>query len=60
MSPTTWRKSSYSSHPEDNCVEVAFALTAVNVRDSKNSTGPTLVFGTHAWGAMKVAFIAPH
>jgi hypothetical protein len=56
--PTTWRKSSYSSHPEDNCVEVAVAPTAVAVRDSKNAVGPALIFGSPAWGAMNASFLA--
>jgi hypothetical protein len=48
MPPTTWRKSSFSSEPDGDCVEVAFAPIAVAVRDSKN-TGPTLTFDPHAW-----------
>ncbi|WP_328593172.1 DUF397 domain-containing protein [Lentzea tibetensis] len=33
---------------DDNCVEVAFS-EAVRVRDSKNTTGPTLTFSPEAW-----------
>ena len=44
-----WRKSSYSSVPDGNCVEVAFAPVGVAVRDSKNTTGPTLAFENAAW-----------
>ena len=51
MPLTTWRKSSFSSEPEGNCVEVAFAPAKVGVRDSKNTTGPTLAFDPRAWRA---------
>jgi hypothetical protein len=44
-----WRKSTFSSEPDGNCVEVAIASTAVAVRDSKNTTGPTLAFPTTGW-----------
>ena len=44
-SSTSWRKSSYSgSSGNGNCVEVAMSSKAVGVRDSKNTTGPTLTF----------------
>ena len=51
MSLTTWRKSSFSSAPDGDCVEVAVVPTAVAVRDSKNTTGPTLAFNTPTWWA---------
>lgn len=44
-----WRKSSRSS--EHNCVEVAFVPQVVAVRDSKNSSGPTLAFPVKSWAA---------
>jgi hypothetical protein len=50
MPPTTWRKSSFSHDSQGDCVEVAFARTAVAVRDSKN-TGPTLAFDPDRWRA---------
>lgn len=50
MPPTTWRKSSFSTSSDGNCVEVAFAPTTVGVRDSKN-TGPTLAFDPERWRA---------
>jgi hypothetical protein len=48
LPPARWRKSSYSSDTA-NCVEVAFTDPAVAVRDSKNTTGPTLAFPTASW-----------
>jgi hypothetical protein len=52
MTPETqggWRKSSYSGSGDNDCVEVAFAASAVGVRDSKNTSGPTLAFSATAW-----------
>lgn len=39
-----WRKSSRSDNTGANCVEVAGALPGFAVRDSKNASGPHLVF----------------
>ncbi|MFF8379854.1 DUF397 domain-containing protein [Streptomyces sp. NPDC015661] len=50
-STVTWRKSSYSNEDGGQCLEVADHLPHVPVRDSKNPTGPTLVFGAEAWTA---------
>jgi hypothetical protein len=50
MPPMTWRKSRFSTSSDGNCIEVAFAQTAVAVRDSKN-TGPTLAFDPDRWRA---------
>jgi Domain of unknown function (DUF397) len=52
MSLTTWRKSSFSSEPDGNCVEVAYAPTGVAVRDSKNTGGPMLTIGLTGWRAL--------
>ena len=44
LSTLVWRKSSYSGlTKEGNCVEVARALDAVAVRDSKVPCGPALM-----------------
>ncbi|MFC6082825.1 DUF397 domain-containing protein [Sphaerisporangium aureirubrum] len=46
-----WRKSSYSGGG-NNCVEVARNLPGViGVRDSKNPTGPVLLFAPGEWSA---------
>ena len=46
-----WRKSSRSGPFTDNCVEVAFVDDAIAVRDSKNPTGPVLIFTAGEWDA---------
>jgi hypothetical protein len=50
---TSWRKSSYSGGDSGDCLEVTpTALpTHIPVRDSKNPTGPALVFTAPAWQA---------
>lgn len=47
LSRAAWRKSTLSS--TSKCVEVAMAQGRVAVRDSKNRTGPTLLFGPAVW-----------
>jgi len=51
LSLATWRKSSRSGPNCDNCVEVAFVGPAIAVRDSKNPTGPALIFTPDEWDA---------
>jgi hypothetical protein len=49
-----WRKSSRSDDSASGaCVEVAFVPEAVAVRDSKNTSGPTLAFPTVSWDAFR-------
>ncbi|MEU2173569.1 DUF397 domain-containing protein [Nocardia sp. NPDC019219] len=49
LSDATWFKSTYSSAERD-CVEVAFLREGcVGVRDSKNPTGPALIFTPNVW-----------
>ncbi|MGW0208548.1 DUF397 domain-containing protein [Streptomyces sp. NPDC003233] len=50
---TAWRKSSYSGGSGGSCLEVndTTAPTHVPVRDSKNPTGPAVVFSAPAWSA---------
>jgi hypothetical protein len=45
-----WRKSSRSGG-QGNCVEVADTPTVVGVRDSKDESGPVLVFARPEWRA---------
>jgi hypothetical protein len=45
-----WRKSTHSSNGID-CVEIDFTKLAVEVRDSKNPTGPTLAFPHTPWSS---------
>jgi hypothetical protein len=51
LSAAVWRKSTRSGPNCDNCVEVAFVPEAVAVRDSKNPTGPVLIFTADEWDA---------
>lgn len=44
----TWRKSS-RSNTNGACVEVRRDVTSVQVRDSKDQTGPVLSFTAEAW-----------
>jgi len=46
-----WRKSRGSGAYGDNCVEVAFIDEAIAVRDSKDTSGPVLVFTRGEWDA---------
>ena len=46
----TWRKSRFSSG-DSGCVEFARSADQVAVRDSKDTSGPTLKFSTKAWRA---------
>ncbi|PRY43451.1 DUF397 domain-containing protein [Umezawaea tangerina] len=40
----SWRKASRSGQSGGECVEIALCADADGVRDSKNATGPALVF----------------
>ncbi|MFB9433547.1 DUF397 domain-containing protein [Streptoalloteichus tenebrarius] len=48
---TRWRKSSRSGASNAHCVEVASVAEVPAVRDSKNPTGPVLVFAPAAFTA---------
>jgi hypothetical protein len=49
VSESAWFKSSYSSGGGGECVEVAAAVDAVHIRDSKVRTGPILTVTPQAW-----------
>lgn len=51
LTGATWFKSSKSGPNCDNCVEVAYVTGAVGVRDSKDKTGPALVFAPASFRA---------
>jgi uncharacterized protein DUF397 len=51
LSRADWQKSSRSGPNCDNCVEVAFVDGAIAVRDSKNPSGPALIFTPDEWDA---------
>lgn len=53
-----WRKSSYSSGSEGNCLETADVAPEVAVRDSKNKQGPALVFPSSTWAAFVAASVS--
>ncbi|WP_241191687.1 DUF397 domain-containing protein [Streptomyces sp. ADI97-07] len=46
-----WFKSSYSAGDGGQCVEVASCPDAVQVRDSKDITRPSLALAPSAWAA---------
>lgn len=48
---TAWRKSSYSSQDNGNCVEVAELPAHIGIRDSKDKQGPALVIPAEAWAS---------
>ncbi|MFD6357968.1 DUF397 domain-containing protein [Nocardia tengchongensis] len=49
LSGARWFKSTYSQ-PTADCVEIAhLSVGAVGVRDSKDPTGPALVFSGEQW-----------
>lgn len=56
---TMWRKSTYSGHGGGECVEVGAAPVAIAVRDSKNPTGPALLFTANAWAQFLSRIAAP-
>jgi len=60
-----WFKSSYSTNNgEGDCVEISATHLPSDgvflVRDSKDTSGPVLCFGSEAWGAFVTAAAAGH
>ncbi|MFJ3220510.1 DUF397 domain-containing protein [Kitasatospora sp. NPDC086801] len=56
LTDASWRKSSYSGGGGGACIEVADGFTDVQpVRDSKDPSGPALLFSSTAWQAFVTA-----
>lgn len=51
MGTVHWFKSAYSDSSGGACVEVAFRPGEVCIRDSSDSSGPTLAFPAGQWSA---------
>lgn len=51
MKITAWRKSTYSTSPDQNCVEVGLAPDIVGVRDTKNREQGHLAVSRTAWAS---------
>jgi ABC-type amino acid transport substrate-binding protein len=51
LTRATWRTSSRSDNNGGQCVEVAGLDAAVAVRDSKDRSGPVLLFTPAGWAA---------
>jgi hypothetical protein len=49
LSRISWRKASYSSGNGGDCVEVGIAPRVVAVRDSKDPSGPKILFTAGGW-----------
>jgi len=50
LTEAKWRKSTHSGGNEGNCVEIATNIPGiVAMRDSKNATGPALIFPADDW-----------
>ncbi|TDB70123.1 DUF397 domain-containing protein [Micromonospora sp. KC723] len=54
LATAAWRKSSHSGD-EGACVELATVPGLVAVRDSKDPSGPVLLFPPAAWAAFTTA-----
>ncbi|MFG2908557.1 DUF397 domain-containing protein [Kitasatospora sp. NPDC048286] len=56
LTEASWRKSSYSGPNGGQCIEVADGFRGVMpVRDSKDPSGPALLFPSAAWQAFVIA-----
>ncbi len=51
LTRTDWRKSRYSAHGGNTCVEVGTGADVVAVRDSTDPAGPKLAFAPEDWRA---------
>ncbi|MFF7633813.1 DUF397 domain-containing protein [Kitasatospora sp. NPDC008050] len=61
LSNAAWRKASYSGQSSNDCVEVADGFAGVTpVRDSKDPSGPALVFPASSFAAFVGELKAGH
>jgi hypothetical protein len=58
LSGAVWRKSSRSGDNGGQCVEVAHVTGGAAIRDSKNPTGPILLFAPHQWAGLRRGLIS--
>ncbi|WP_327233886.1 DUF397 domain-containing protein [Streptomyces sp. NBC_01317] len=49
--PGTWFKSSYSEGSGNACVEVAVSPVTIQIRDSKDTSIPSLTVSPKSWSA---------
>ena len=54
MGVNGWRKSSFSAH-DGNCAEVRASGDGAEMRDSKDRSGPVLIFTRAEWEAFLAA-----
>ncbi|GAA4233527.1 hypothetical protein GCM10022254_36160 [Actinomadura meridiana] len=47
-----WRKSSHSDHSGGHCVEVAYLVPVIGIRDSREPGWPVLTLAPAAWEAV--------
>jgi len=52
LTPSDWRKSSYSGNQGGNCVEIADTPSRVHVRDTQNRPLGHLTFSASDWSAL--------
>lgn len=52
LTPSDWRKSSYSGNQGGNCVEIADTAHQVHVRDTQNRPLGYLTFSASNWSAL--------
>lgn len=58
-SKAVWRKSSRSNGSGGQCVEIAIMCGFMAVRDSKNPSGPLIVFPSDVFGSFLTSLKAP-
>ncbi|MFF9782833.1 DUF397 domain-containing protein [Streptomyces nigrescens] len=55
-----WRKSSYSGGQDESCIEIAACPHTVHIRDSKDTSLPSLAVSAASWASfVAYAQVAP-